>query len=191
MARSRQTLPSETEPAEPLVGFHEGTSAAFELCYRDHFDTVDAAVGRILRGADRETVVHDVFARLMADRGLRESFRGGSLGAWLATVARNLAIDFARRQRFESPAGALPGGAARQADDEALERGVEVRLLVERFRRECLPSRWAPVFEARFLLQLDQPEAARRLGISRTTLAYQEYRVRRLLRRFALKGRSR
>jgi RNA polymerase sigma-70 factor (ECF subfamily) len=44
------------------------------------------------------------------------------------------------------------------------------------------------VFETRFLLGLEQKEAAARLGISRTTLAYQEYRVKALLRRFVLRG---
>jgi RNA polymerase sigma-70 factor (ECF subfamily) len=43
------------------------------------------------------------------------------------------------------------------------------------------------VFDARFIQQLDQPEAARLLGMHRTTLIYQEYRVRTLLKRFVLR----
>jgi RNA polymerase sigma-70 factor (ECF subfamily) len=35
-------------------------------------------------------------------------------------------------------------------------------------------------------MQLNQAEAARRLGIHRTTLLYQELRVRQLLRNFVL-----
>ena len=62
--------------------------------------------------------------------------------------------------------------------------------MIERFRREVLPAKWADVFEHRFLRQLSQAEAAELLGIGRTTLAYQETRVRRLLRRFLLKGRT-
>ena len=41
---------------------------------------------------------------------------------------------------------------------------------------------------ARFLEQLDQRQAARKVGISRTTLVYQEARIRRLLRRFLRRG---
>ena len=42
------------------------------------------------------------------------------------------------------------------------------------------------VFEARFVRQLTQREAASTLGISRTTLAYQEHRIRKLLRKHLL-----
>jgi len=49
-----------------------------------------------------------------------------------------------------------------------------------------LPAKWATVFEARFVLGLDQRSAATRIGVSRTTLAYQEIQIRRLLRRFLL-----
>ena len=69
---------------------------------------------------------------------------------------------------------------------EPLERTVEARLLVDRFRREVLPAKWARVFEARFVSGLDQRSAAAQVGISRTTLAYQEIQIRRLLRRFLL-----
>lgn len=42
------------------------------------------------------------------------------------------------------------------------------------------------MFELRFLHQLPQRDAASRLGINRTTLAYREVRIRRLLKRFLL-----
>ncbi len=170
-----------------LVGFHEGRREAMEDCYREHFGTVDAAVSRVLHGADRETVVQDVFARLMSDAQLRLAFKGGRLTAWLSTLSRNLAIDFARHRRFEQPDGLMPAGDGVQSP-HLIEYQAEVRLLLERFRDECLPPRWAPVFEARFVRQMDQASAARHVGISRTTLAYQEYRIRGLLRSFALRG---
>jgi DNA-directed RNA polymerase specialized sigma24 family protein len=59
-------------------------------------------------------------------------------------------------------------------------------VLVARFRERVLPPRWEPVFRARFLEQLDQREAARQLGIPRTTLVYHERRIRALLRAFML-----
>jgi RNA polymerase sigma-70 factor (ECF subfamily) len=174
--------------ADPwLVGFHEGRREAMEDCYREHFGTVDAAVSRVLHGADRETVVQDVFARLMSDSQLRLAFKGGRLTAWLSTLSRNLAIDFARHRRFEQPDGLMPAGDGVHSP-HVMEHQAEVRMLVERFRKESLPPRWAPVFEARFVRQMDQVTAARHVGISRTTLAYQEYRIRGLLRSFALRG---
>ena len=43
--------------------------------YHDHFATVDAAVGRAVTGADKETVIHEVFFKLIdAWRVLRQSF---------------------------------------------------------------------------------------------------------------------
>jgi RNA polymerase sigma-70 factor, ECF subfamily len=158
-----------------------------ETCYRDHFRTVDAAVALILHGADRESVVHEVFARLIADPQLRLAFKGGHLTPWLRALSRNLAIDFARHRNFECPDGLLPGGGL-AADPDAVEPQVEARMLLERFRSEYLPPRWSAVFEVRFVQQMDQAIAAQYIGITRTTLAYQEYRIRRLLRRFAMRG---
>ena len=158
-----------------------------EACYREHFARVHAAVGSVLQGADRETVVHDVFYRLLSSSQLRSSFRGGALGTWLSTVARNQAIDYWRQQCRESRVrnGQAPNPTASDADTS-----LELRLFVQRFREEVLPGKWVGVFDARFLGQLDQREAARRLGISRTTLAYRELQIRRLLRRFVHEGKK-
>jgi RNA polymerase sigma-70 factor (ECF subfamily) len=106
-------------------------------------------------------------------------------------VARNQAIDFLRRRRREQPLGEVEPDANEQRLEadlraRALEQAAEARLIVERFRRDHLPPKWHRVFQARFVEQLSQREAAAELGISRTTLVYQELQVRRLLRRFLL-----
>lgn len=168
-----------------LAGFREGTREALEACYREHFGTVHAAVGTVLRGADRETVVHEVFARLISDAKLRGMFKGGRLAPWLRVLSRNQAVDFARHRNYERPHGLVPPTHA----CSPVDRSAEARLLVERFEKECLPSRWRDVFEARFVLQMDQTTAAARVGVSRTTLAYREHRIRDLLRRFVLRSK--
>jgi RNA polymerase sigma-70 factor (ECF subfamily) len=172
-----------------LTRFHAGDREIIEGCYRWHFRVVESAVGQVLRGADQETVIHEVFLQLLARAELRRGFSGGSFSAWLATVAHHQAIDFWRRHRRErlldqSAAETVPAEPAEPI--ERFERTVEARLLVDRFRREALPAKWAAVFEARFVGGLDQRSAAVRVGISRTTLAYQEMQLRRLLRRFLL-----
>lgn len=167
-----------------LARFHAGDRAALESCYREQFGAVERAVGSVLTGADRETAIHEVFLRIIARADLRRAFHGGSLAAWLATVARNHAIDYLRRHGRERPAADPP----REPADPSFEERTQARLLVERFRRERLPARWAGVFEARFLRQLPQREAAAALGMRRTTLAYQELRIRALLRKFLLKA---
>lgn len=187
-ARSPGRLPEAVGPttaAAWLERFHSGDLAVIEQCYREHFLTVERAVGSILSGADRETAIHEVFARLIAGAELRQSFRGGSFGAWLATVARNHALDL--RRRLVRERGALSG--VERARPAEWEEASHARLLVERFRRERLPPEWIGVFELRFLEQLPQREAARRLSIRRTTLAYRELRIRKLLKQFLLSER--
>lgn len=133
-------------------------------------------------------MVHEVFYRLLSSESMRRSFLGGSLDGWLVTVARNQALDFMRRYRREvvlaSP-HAAPGPFEPREPVRPGER-AEAHLLVERFRREILPAKWAAVFQARFLDGLSQREAAQALGLHRTTLVYQELRVQRLLSRFLL-----
>jgi RNA polymerase sigma-70 factor (ECF subfamily) len=176
-----------------LRAFHAGERRCLEQCYRDHLDAVDRVVATVVTtGADRETLVHEVFFRLLSEETLRQKFRGGSFSAWLRVVARNQAIDFVRRRRLEAR---IPDEATAAADpapgSPSLEQKIDVQLTLERFREQVLPRKWDRVFTARFLDQQDQPAAARALGMRRTTLAYQEYRIRKLLRRFVLRGESR
>jgi RNA polymerase sigma-70 factor (ECF subfamily) len=167
-----------------LESFHAGDRAALEHFYREHYTTVDRAVGKVLAGADRETVVHEVFLRVLSSTDLRQRLTGGSPAAWIAVVARNHAIDYRRRCDREI----LDGDASSRIDQHQVggEGLVDVNILVERFRREILPAEWVPVFERCFLRQMSQRDAARELGLSRTTLLYRQHRIRSLLRRFVL-----
>ena len=177
----------EADEAEWLNAFHRGDRGAIASCYRDHFDGVERAIGEILRGPDRETVIHEVFSRLIGQEDLRRSFRGGSMGAWLAAVARNAAIDYRRRLAREKTlvvAAADVGPDATRWEDAA-----QAHLLIEQFRRQSLGRvEWAKVFDLCFLQQMSQRDAARALGLSRTTLAYRTMRIGRALRRFLLEG---
>jgi RNA polymerase sigma-70 factor (ECF subfamily) len=174
-----------------LEAFHRGEHGCLEACYRDHFATVDRAVAPLVVGADRETLVHEVFFRLLTDESLRRAFRGGAFAAWLRVVARNQAIDYVRRRRLEIRFVSEPEPPGAPAVSGGMERSVDVRLTLERFRERRLPPKWRPVFDTRIVAQHEQAAAARMLGMRRTTLAYQEYRIRRLLRRFVLEGESR
>jgi len=143
-------------------------------------------MGTVLGGADRETAIHELWARLLEGEGLRRAFQGGAFASWLAVVARNHALDVRRRITREVP-GALADADA--SPTESWEDAAQARLLVEQFRRELLPPEWAGVFELRFLQQLPQRDAAARLSLHRTTLAYREFRIRRLLKKFLLDDR--
>jgi RNA polymerase sigma-70 factor (ECF subfamily) len=175
-------LVAAADEASFLRAFHAGNRDVLATCYREQYARVSSAVGAVVQGPDRETVVHEVFLRLLSDEPFRRSFQGGDLGSWLAVVAKNRAIDHRRRAAREIATDALPDRVAVEpADLEA-----EARMAVDRFRAERLPPKWRGVFETRFVRQLPQREAARELGIQRTTLVYQEARVRALLRSFLL-----
>jgi RNA polymerase sigma-70 factor (ECF subfamily) len=165
-----------------VAAFHQGQRHVLAELYLAHFATVAAAVGRVLRGADRETCVHEVFFKLISSSEQRQRFRGGSFDAWITTVARNHAIDYARRLGRERtvPSDELE---RRVGSHDGLDEDTWARVLVERFRGE-LPEAWRPVFDLCFVAQMPQRTAAAQLGIARTTLAYQYHRVRRRLRQF-------
>jgi RNA polymerase sigma-70 factor, ECF subfamily len=172
-----------------VAGFHAGDRRVLEQCYRDHYRAVVGAVARLLMGADAETVTHEVFYRLLWNAKLRENFQGGSFDAWLTQVATNLARDHLRRYRREqSEPEATPDEGGRSSRGVADE--VEAKITIDRFRRACLPAEWEGVFNARFLRQLSQRDAAKELGMHRTTLVYQEQRIRTLLKEFLLRGES-
>jgi RNA polymerase sigma-70 factor, ECF subfamily len=170
--------------------FHAGNRALMGRLYQESYDGVDAAVGRVLRGADRETVVHDLYLRLLDRPELRRNFTGGSVHAWLATLAHNLAVDYWRRYRRETSLDEDASPPLVDTQSRRMEERAALCVFIERFRREALPEKWGPVFQARFVEQWDQREAARRLGMHRTTLAYRELRIRKLLRAYLRKRAS-
>jgi RNA polymerase sigma-70 factor (ECF subfamily) len=168
-----------------LARFHAGDRAVLDEVYRAHVAAVHRSAGGVLGGADLETVVHEVFFRVMTNADLRKAFQGGDLASWLVVIARHHAIDYARRRSREQPAGLDLGGAA-DAPHAAVASRAEAALLIQKFCAEVLPSKWRPVFEARFLQHLTQTEASAALRMRRTTLVYQELRIRRLLQTFLL-----
>jgi RNA polymerase sigma-70 factor (ECF subfamily) len=171
-----------------LRAFHAGDRAAMTSLYHEHFATVAAAVGRVLTGADKETVIHEVFFKLIASQDERRRFQGGSFGAWIATVARNQAIDHLRRHRRELAMTPEEIGDRLGADPGPSDEAT-ARVLIERFR-DSLPENWRRVFDRCFVGQLSQRDAAATLGLSRTTLAYQHLQIRMRLRKFLVPRRQ-
>jgi RNA polymerase sigma-70 factor (ECF subfamily) len=174
----------DLDDASSRQRFHAGERDFLGQLYRETYEVVDTAVGRVLRGADRETVVHDLYLRLLAKPELRQNFAGGSMRSWLSTLAHNLAVDYWRHHRRESSLEGRDVPPLIDPMSSRIEERAELNIFVERFKRDALPEELWPLFDARFLEQLDQREAARRLGMHRTTLAYRELRVRRCLRVF-------
>lgn len=187
MALLRPASESAMESAPGwLESFHRGDRRALEDAYRHHVKAVVDEASRLLRSADAETVAHEVFFRVLSDARMREGFHGGSLGAWLRVVTRRAAIDLLRRRRRED--GPLDEDRLHDypADPDREHEEHDAKVLVDRFRVEVLPDKYKALFEVRFMRQLAQRDAANELGMSRSTLAYQEERVRELLKTFLL-----
>jgi RNA polymerase sigma-70 factor, ECF subfamily len=165
-----------------LEDFYAGRRATMADVYHDHFETVAAVVGRVVAGADKETIIHEVFLKLLSSPEHRRRFQGGSFSAWIATVARNQAIDHARRASREL---LTDGVGEHVASSDQPDEAATAHVLIERFRTE-LPENWRLVFDLCFLRQIPQRDAAARLGVTRTTLAYQYHQIRIRLRRFVL-----
>jgi RNA polymerase sigma-70 factor, ECF subfamily len=121
--------------------FHAGDRSVIGRLYQESFQGVDAAVGRVLRGADRETVVHELYLRLLDRPELRRNFAGGSIHAWLATLAHNLAVDFWRRHRRETSLAEDAVPALADGQFRRMEERAALSLFIERFRREALPEK--------------------------------------------------
>lgn len=164
-----------------LAAFHAGEHWAIEEAYREHVKRVIAAARRLVGPVDGETIAHDVFYRLLSKEEMRRSFQGGNLAAWLTQVAVRAAVDDLRKRRRETTESTVEQTTI--IDDE-----VEAKILIERFRAHVLAPEDKDLFYARFINRLPQREAAALLGIPRSTLVYQEQRIREQLERFVVES---
>jgi RNA polymerase sigma factor (sigma-70 family) len=146
-----------------------------EEIYRTTFDDVKRAAGTVLHEpADRDAVVHEVYVQLLESRALRESHRGGQMGAWLGAIARHQALDFARRE-------------SRLVDLSAIDQASTSVDPLDDLRREIVrfASRLDPekqqLIRLRYVEGMTQMEAAAVLGKPRSTLEDWEHQFKRAL----------
>ncbi len=105
-----------------------GDIAAFEALYDANHRMVFAIGLRLLGdAAAAEDVTQGVFLKIWTNP---ERFKGGSLNAWLARVARNASLD-AMRQRSTRAASEIPGDVLL---DGGLEDAVFANLEAQRVR---------------------------------------------------------
>jgi RNA polymerase sigma factor (sigma-70 family) len=170
--------PSDDFPAR----FLRGDRDVLEQIYRESFEAVRRAAGRVLREpADRDGVVQQVFTEVVSSRTLRATFRGGDLSSWLSAIARHKAIDFARRERRLTDLSVIPEPSvtAGPLDDFRHE--------LERFASR-LPEDRRRVLQLRFVAGMTQVEAAAELGMPRSTLEDWERQIKRALEEYLLSG---
>ena len=95
--------PKEISPDSTLVSaIRSGDHSAMAALYDRYSSIVYSVALRVLGDTGAaEDILQDVFMQLWRNPGLFDSSRG-SLGAWLAVIARNRAIDTLRKRRPES-----------------------------------------------------------------------------------------
>jgi RNA polymerase sigma-70 factor (ECF subfamily) len=140
------------------------------------------------RASDVPDLVQEAFARAFAEAG-RLGYDGlRDYGPYLAAIARNLLVDWARRRGRElslaalgeEPLPAIPAEELPYADAKTMQ-------VVEAYLAGLEPL-LASVHRARYLDGLPQREAAERLGISRQRLRTCEEKLRRGLRKALRRG---
>jgi RNA polymerase sigma-70 factor (ECF subfamily) len=83
-------------------GLRSGDQSAMATLYDRYSSVVYAVALRVLGDAGAaEDVLQEVFLQLWRNPGAFDAARG-SLGAWLAVITRNRAIDFLRKRRPET-----------------------------------------------------------------------------------------
>lgn len=88
--------------ATAISAIRSGDQSAMAALYDRYSSIVYSVALRVLGDTGAaEDVLQDVFMQLWRNPGLFDSSRG-SLGAWLAVIARNRAIDALRKRRPES-----------------------------------------------------------------------------------------
>jgi RNA polymerase sigma-70 factor (ECF subfamily) len=95
--------PKEISPDSTLVSaIRSGDQSAMAALYDRYSSIVYSVALRVLGDTGAaEDVLQDVFMQLWRNPGLFDASRG-SLGAWLAVIARNRAIDALRKRRPEN-----------------------------------------------------------------------------------------
>jgi RNA polymerase sigma factor (sigma-70 family) len=169
------------DDADPdLESFWRGDEVTIEAVYRSYARRLFGAARAVVGDAEAESMVHEVFVELIRNPELRARFTGGSLGAWLGSIARLKSLEHLRRT------GRSPPREDRAADPSSSspEPRLEARDLLLRFCEAHVAPEQAEFFRRRFLDGRTQVEAAAALGIPRSTLEGWEHRLSERLRRF-------
>jgi RNA polymerase sigma-70 factor (ECF subfamily) len=173
---------------ELLAAFRRGDRAALEEVYWATLDTIERLVWAGVRRAERarwirggrssdvEDLVQDTYVRAFDERA-RSRYDGlRDFEPYLATIARNVLIDWVRA-RGELPAGAADDLTAEPPQDEEPWASEAVMRTVETYLARVPPELKA-VHEERYVRGTPQREAAERLGISRQQLRTREQKLR-------------
>jgi RNA polymerase sigma-70 factor, ECF subfamily len=160
--------PGDEERLVPAA--RDGDRAAFGRLFERYAPMVHGLLLARVAPDVADDLVQEVF--LAALRRLKALRRSASVGAWLAMIARNLAIDHFRRPPHE-PLRALDPGAADPRRAEAAEVLEAIRALPEAYREPLV---------LRLVEGMTGPEISARVGLTPDSVRVNLHRGMKLLR---------
>ncbi len=185
--------PVPPDDAALVAALRHGEAHAFEGIMRRYNQRLFRVARSILRNeTEAEDAVQESWLRAFTHmERLQDPAR---LGAWLARIAANEALDRLRRRGPPLPANAeeraervaAPGAAAPFPTPDMEKRRAEARVLIER-AVDRLPENFRTVFVLRSIEELSIEETAGVLDIPRETVKTRLHRANKLLRE-ELKG---
>jgi RNA polymerase sigma factor (sigma-70 family) len=139
--------------------------------------------------AEIADVMQETFLRAFEDRARRAYDDQRDYGPYVASIARNLLADWARKRGRELSLDPWDAEAATVPADAPLWADEPTMRIVERYLATLEPDARA-LHEARFVRGLSQERAAGLLGCTRQQLRTREARLREGLRDALRQGRA-
>jgi len=156
---------AEINPGTPDIalvsGVRAGDEGAMTVLYDRYSSVVYSVALRVLGDTGKaEDILQEIFMQLWRNPGAFNAARG-SLGAWLAVIARNRSIDMLRKRRPETDISDVVVSVESDLAD-ATERGRAV----EKIRRALgeMPAPQRSALELAFFEGLTHSEIASRTG---------------------------
>ena len=167
--------------AAELDGFRTGDNDAVRAVYREYGRLVYAVAFRTLGSASlAEDATQQTFVK--AWRAAPHFEPGRDLGPWLATIARNTALDMHRIQarRPTVSLAALPADDRTLAvSDPSIDRSFDVWAVRQAI--QDLPAEERSVVQLQHMQGLTQVEVAEKLGVALGTIKSRSFRAHRHL----------
>jgi RNA polymerase sigma-70 factor, ECF subfamily len=168
--------------AEDIADVQEakaGDRGAFARLYRSFGPMVHAIVLSRVRHADAADLVQDVFTTAL--RRLPELRDAAAFGGWLATIARNRAVDHLRRH---------PGDEIVELNEERVVglRTIPAEALGAMRAIRSLPETYRETLTMRLVEGMTGPEIALRTGMTAGSVRVNLHRGMKLLRQRLAEG---
>ncbi len=174
---------SAAEDREWIIAAVEGDKKAYGRLVTKYQKRLFRFIFMMLGRKDAtEDIVQEAFVKAYLALGTFETEK--PLYPWLATIARNLALNVLKKEEREKPASEMeeylhtvPNGKDNPAD--SFLAGQNSRALADAVRQ--LPPKFREVFVLRMIEKMSYDEIARKLDISPGTVDSRLYRARQKL----------